>query len=165
MPLYTCTDRCRTCANGRMGHLTVEESKGRVRNSNSAGQAAHAPLVGQARAWRAASSRKLYQKRGDEDLGTVNWQRACIGADLRSPLGSLADLELDLSRARHHHCRCHCRCRCRCCCRCSRCHCRRCRCRRHVGEDALNRRAEIVIVSTLPIVSCRDPWFAVVKRP
>ena len=33
-----------------------------------------------------------------------------------------------------------------------------------VGEDALNRRVEVVIVSTLPLDSCRGRWFAVVKR-
>ena len=33
-----------------------------------------------------------------------------------------------------------------------------------VGEGALNRRVEVVIVSTLPLDSCRGPWFAVVKR-
>ena len=146
VPLYTCADWRRTCANGRTGHPTVEENKRRVRNSNSAGQATRAPLVGQVRARRAAGSRRLRQKRGDEDLGAINWQRACIGTDLCSPLGSLVDLELDLSTER--------------------------------GmssplslsllllsaEDALNRRAEVVIISTLPLDSCRGPWFAVVKR-
>ena len=33
-----------------------------------------------------------------------------------------------------------------------------------VSEDALNCRAEVIIVSTPPLDSCRGPWFAVVKR-
>ena len=32
-----------------------------------------------------------------------------------------------------------------------------------VGKDALNHRVEVVIISTLPLDSCRGPWFAVVK--
>ena len=152
VPLYTCADRCRTCANGWTGHPTVE-SKRRVRNSNLAGLATHAPLVGQA----------VLGEQQAPDLGAVNCQRACIGTDLCSPLGSLADLELDLSAERGMS--------------------------SPLSlllslpllpllssllsllsssllsaEVALNRRAEVVIVSTLPLDSCRGPWFAVVKR-
>ena len=83
-----------------------------MRNSNSAGQATHAPLVGQARAQRAASSRRLRQSApatvpsvsatmegcmddahlvfGLQTSDLIN-EAAVISADLCSLLGSLAD--------------------------------------------------------------------------